>query len=98
MVTHHGVHPRSVHPKYESPSGRLLGPDADLLNAAYVSDLSELVEQADFWFHGHVHDSFDYRVGKCRVVTNPAGYARDRFLVADIRHVKLENPNFQLRA
>jgi len=28
--------------------------------------------------HGHVHDSFDYEVGRCRVRANPAGYIRNR--------------------
>ncbi|SAK49336.1 phosphoesterase [Caballeronia pedi] len=95
VVTHHGVHPLSVHPRYKGPSRGLLGPEADLLNAAFVSDLSELVAQADFWFHGHVHDTFDYRVGKCRVVTNPAGCASNRFKLADFTKLKLENENFQ---
>lgn len=26
------------------------------------------------WFHGHVHDSFDYMVGSTRVICNPIGY------------------------
>lgn len=95
VVTHHGVHPLSVHPRYKGPSRGFLGPEADLLNAAFVNDLSELVAQANFWFHGHVHDSFDYRIGKCRVVTNPAGYASNRFMLADITKLRLENENFQ---
>jgi len=24
--------------------------------------------------HGHIHESFDYQVGNCRVVCNPRGY------------------------
>lgn len=30
--------------------------------------------QADLWVHGHVHESFDYWIGRCRVVCNPRGY------------------------
>lgn len=63
VVTHHGPHPLSVHPRYAG----------DTLSAAFVSDLSDLMQQADLWLHGHVHDGFDYRVGRCRVVANPAG-------------------------
>lgn len=71
VVTHHGPHPLSVHQKYEG----------DLLSSAFVSDLSEILlsEHApDLWVHGHVHDSFDYRVGRTRVVANPAGYVLNR--------------------
>jgi len=40
-----------------------------------VSDLSSEIErwQPDLWVHGHVHDSFDYRVGRTRVLCNPRG-------------------------
>ena len=30
--------------------------------------------QPDLWIHGHTHTSFDYRVGRCRVLCNPRGY------------------------
>ena len=39
-----------------------------------MSDLSALMPNVDLWLHGHVHDGFDYQVGRCRVVANPAGY------------------------
>jgi Icc-related predicted phosphoesterase len=47
---------------------------ADTVSAAYASRLDDLVCEADLWIHGHMHDSFDYRIGKCRVVCNPCGY------------------------
>lgn len=68
VITHHAPHPGSVHPRYAN----------NLLNAAFTSDLTPLVEKADFWFHGHVHDGFDYKVGRCRVVANPMGYIMNR--------------------
>lgn len=46
----------------------------DLISAAYASNLDELVQKADLWIHGHMHESFDYRIGRCRVVCNPCGY------------------------
>jgi predicted phosphodiesterase len=66
VVTHHLPHPRSVHPRYGD----------DPLNAAFASDLSELVEHggADLWIHGHTHSSCDYVAGGTRVVCNPKGY------------------------
>lgn len=66
VVTHHAPHPGSLHPRYAS----------DLLSAAFVSDLTAAIEagRPDLWVHGHVHSSFDYRVGGTRVVCNPHGY------------------------
>jgi len=68
VVTHHGPHPLSVHPRYVG----------DPLNAAFVSDLSALMPGVDLWLHGHTHAGSDYQVGRCRVVANPAGYVRNR--------------------
>lgn len=69
VVTHHAPHPASVHSRYKS----------DLLTAAYVSDLTGVIEagRPDLWVHGHVHESFDYRVGVTRVVCNPHGYGSE---------------------
>lgn len=66
VMTHHAPHPGSLHPRYGN----------DLLSAAYVSDLTEVIEagRPNLWVHGHVHSSFDYRVGKTRIVCNPHGY------------------------
>lgn len=65
VVTHHAPHPGSVHPGFTN----------DLLTPSFVSDLSSEIErwQPDLWVHGHVHDSFDYRVGRTRVLCNPRG-------------------------
>ena len=68
VITHHAPHLASIHARFAGSP----------LNGAFVSDLTELVEQPDLWLHGHVHDSFDYRVGRCRVVCNPRGYAQNR--------------------
>ena len=35
----------------------------------YIEDLG-----ADVWIHGHVHSSFDYNIGKTRIICNPRGY------------------------
>lgn len=86
-MTHHGPHLKSIHQRYAG----------SLLNAAFVSDLSSLVEQADLWIHGHVHDSFDYRVGKARVVANPRGYPRNRYAAESPAELEWENPMFDSR-
>lgn len=83
-ITHHAPHPLSVHPRYAG----------DATNAAFASDLTDLLQRADFWLHGHVHDSFDYRVEGCRVVANPRGYARNISAVEHARQLKFENPLF----
>lgn len=46
----------------------------DPVSAAYASRLDDLACQANLWIHGHMHDSFDYHIGQCRVVCNPCGY------------------------
>ncbi|GGP26812.1 metallophosphoesterase [Silvimonas amylolytica] len=66
VITHHSPSFRSVPDRYSQ----------SLLSAAFSSNLDDLVGLADVWAHGHTHDSFDYLVGKCRVVCNPRGYTR----------------------
>lgn len=68
VVTHHGPHPLSIHPRFVGHP----------LNPGFISDLTPLLRDADLWLHGHTHDSFDYRIGRCRVVANPAGYILNR--------------------
>ena len=84
VVSHHGPHPLSVHPRYGD----------DDLSAGFVSDLTDLMPGVDLWLHGHVHDSFDYEVGKCRVVANPAGYVRNRSYARDRSEFVFENEAF----
>lgn len=67
VVTHFAPTRGSIAPQFE-------GSD---LNACFVSDLEARILrwQPALWLHGHVHDSFDYRVGATRIVANPRGYA-----------------------
>lgn len=69
VLTHHAPHRLSIDPRFAG----------DTLTPAFVSDLGGLIErlQPDLWLHGHVHSSFDYRVGATRVVCNPKGYGRE---------------------
>lgn len=66
VVTHHLPSLRSVAPRFKD----------DMLNAAYASNLDDLVERsgAALWIHGHTHDSCDYTLGATRVLCNPRGY------------------------
>ena len=65
-MTHHLPHPNSVDEKYKSSA----------LTPAFVSDLSDLVEncEAKLWFHVHTHTGQDYLAGATRVLCNPKGY------------------------
>ena len=67
VVTHHAPSSQSVHPRYAR----------DLLTPAFASNLENLMEgdRAALWVHGHMHESFDYKVYGTRVVCNPRGYA-----------------------
>ena len=84
VVTHHGVSPRSIHPRYGD----------ERVNAAFASDLRHMLDLADVWIHGHVHDSFDYRVGNARVIANPRGYAMNRNMAGAPQDFTWENPSF----
>lgn len=79
VVTHHCPAPGSIHPMYEG----------DALNPAFTSDLSNLILslEPDYWIHGHTHSSFDYYLGKTRIICNPLGYQS--------RSGKMENVNFK---
>jgi Icc-related predicted phosphoesterase len=87
VVTHHGPHPSSVHPRFAGSP----------LNAAFVSDLSALMGKAALWIHGHVHDSFDYVLNGTRVVANPRGYALNRRAAKSVDEVDWENKAFDAR-
>lgn len=84
VVTHHGVHPQSIHARFAGSP----------LNPGFISDLTPLLAQADLWIHGHVHDSFDYEVAGCRVITNPRGYALNLKQAASLDQIEWENPHF----
>ena len=58
VVTHHAPSRQSVSPRFKF----------DAVTPAFVSDLGDLVGQADVWVHGHTHAGFDYTIGGCRVV------------------------------
>jgi hypothetical protein len=67
VVTHHAPSFQSVAPKYRM----------ETINGSFVSDLEDLIlsnPQIKHFSHGHVHDSFDYYIGGCRVICNPRGY------------------------
>jgi len=70
VVTHHAPSRRSIAPRFQD----------DPLNPAFASNLEPLIDtyQPSLWIHGHMHDSFDYMIGRTRVVCNPRGYFPDQ--------------------
>lgn len=71
VITHFVPHPRSIAPQYVG----------NALNRFFVAgDAAPLVEDrgARLWIHGHTHVSFDYRIGKTRVVCNARGYPAEQ--------------------
>jgi len=68
VVTHHVPTVHSIAPRYRDSA----------LNGFFVCLEAErilLERDPRLWIHGHTHDSFDYRLGRTRVVCNPLGYA-----------------------
>ena len=65
IVSHHAPSIRSIPEKYRS----------DPLTAASASNMDGFIKwtDAELWIHGHIHKSFDYVIGKTRVVCNPLG-------------------------
>lgn len=69
VITHHAPSIRSVSQNEKQK------PEA----ASYASHLDDFIDEhkPDLWLHGHCHNSSDYKIGECRVVCNPRGYAPD---------------------
>jgi len=70
VVTHFLPHPRSIAPQFiDSPLNRFFLAD----------DARPLLERsgARLWIHGHTHVSFDYTVGRTRVLCNARGYPKE---------------------
>lgn len=65
VVTHFAPSLASHDPRYGLTPG----------TAGFCNALDALAADADLWLHGHLHCRSDYRLGRCRVVANPRGYA-----------------------
>lgn len=68
VAGHHAPSKQSTHPRYANDTQ---------INGGYSSDLNPFIElnhEIALWTHGHTHTSWDYRIGRTRVVANPRGY------------------------
>lgn len=81
VITHHAPSKLSINERFNGSP----------LNSAYYSDLQDIIfdKSPDIWIHGHTHDSFDYELGKTRILCNPRGYSYVRSNV-----FACENRNF----
>jgi predicted phosphodiesterase len=66
VVTHFAPTLHSADPRYGLAPG----------TAGFCNALDDLLPHADLWLHGHLHCPTDVRLGRCRIVANPLGYAR----------------------
>ena len=66
MITHHSPSPQSVKGRYEDSVGM------------YSTNMEKFIQSNDnikYWVHGHIHHNNDYKVGECRIISNPRGYS-----------------------
>lgn len=99
LLSHHGVHLSSIHPRYRADSRYLnsvnLLPNENqgwMMNPAFASHLPELLENFDFAFHGHTHSRIDFTCHnekKTQVRANPRGYPLDSY-----GQLRYENPDY----
>ena len=66
VVTHFAPTLHSADPRYGLTPG----------TAGFCNALDGWLPQVDVWLHGHLHCPTDVRVGRCRIVANPLGYAQ----------------------
>ena len=65
VVTHFAPSLRSADPRYGVTPA----------TAGFCNSLEDLIGQAQFWLHGHLHCQHDYVERGCRVIANTLGYA-----------------------
>jgi hypothetical protein len=65
VVTHFAPSLRSADPRYGLTPA----------TAGFCNSMDDLIGQAQWWFHGHLHCQHDYVENGCRVIANTLGYA-----------------------
>lgn len=76
VVTHMAPSYQSVHEAFRNPS-------SSRANFLYFSDLDKRImadgQEIDYWFHGHMHHTMEYEIGKVKVSVNPRGYLTENW-------------------
>ncbi len=60
-------------PSFQSINGRYAG----AMQGAYATNLESLIKKnpnVKHWCHGHIHESNNYMIEQCQVLSNPRGY------------------------
>lgn len=72
ICTHHAPSWQSIHENYIREP---------ISNYYFTNNLDDLIfdnPKIKLWTHGHVHNSWDYKIGETRVICNPLGYPGER--------------------
>ena len=80
VVTHHMPAEWCVDPIFR---------DCYKLNGGFRSCLEEFIQDTSprYWFHGHGHNTVNFKLGDTRIISNPRGYPRNGF-------GEIDNPQF----
>ena len=61
------------------------------MNFLYYTDLENRImadgQDIDYWFHGHMHHSIQYDIGKVQVILNARGYANENQQFSSTRQI-----------
>lgn len=62
----------------------------DNLNGYFMNSFEEKIINSNkkLWVFGHIHSSWDYKVGNCRMVSNSLGYPNENYRAIDDYEVK----------
>lgn len=66
VITHHLPSYSLCHPRFGSS-----------INGGFACDAEHVIFLADYWIHGHTHDTIDTCIHGCKVLSNPAGYSSE---------------------
>lgn len=69
VVSHYAPSEKSIHEYYHGKK---------IENLMFYTELSNYIAYSNInlWIHGHVHNSFDYKIYNTRVICNPRGYLK----------------------
>jgi Icc-related predicted phosphoesterase len=66
VITHHVPSPLGIAEKYKNSN----------LNRFFICDMTETILKIKprYWFFGHTHFSFNFKIGETTLISNPRGY------------------------
>lgn len=69
IATHHAPHEKSVSSMFKGSS----------INKFFYDNVDESIfEKIDYWCHGHMHNTSNYKIKGCEVICNPIGYPHEK--------------------